>query len=224
MRARGLAACLLALLVSGQNYHDIITTFAGRGSQGSSGDGGAATSAALSYPYGVAVDSSGNVYIADTGNHKIRRVTVSSGLITTFAGRGSVGSSGDGGAATSAALYSPCGVAVDSSGNVYIADHGNHKIRRVAVSSGIITTFAGRGSYGSSGDGGAATSAALYYPFGVAVDSSGNVYIADTDNSKIRRVAVSSGIITTFAGVQLPFQIDDILEVLNTLCLGIIGN
>ena len=176
----------------------IITTIAGTGAFGRSGDGGAAISAQLGYPQGVAVDLSGNVYIVDTWNYKIRKVT-STGAITTIAGTGTIGSSGDGGAATSAQLLYPCGVSVDISGNVYIVDASNNKIRMV-TSKGIITTFAGTGTRGSSGDGGAATSAQLYNPFGVSVDISGNVYITDTDNHKIRMVT-STGIITTFAGM-----------------------
>ena len=169
----------------------IITTIAGTGTTGSNGDGGAATSAQLNYPYGVSVDISGNVYIADTSNHKIRMVT-STGIITTLAGTGTEGSSGDGGAATSAQLNYPYGVSVDISGNVYITDSYNNKIRLVN-NAGIITTFAGTGSWGSSGgDGGAATSAKLSNPNGVSVDISGNVYIADTENNKIRMVGPQS--------------------------------
>ena len=175
----------------------IITTIAGTGARGSNGDGGAATSAQLNYPYGVSVDISGNLYISDTYNNKIRMVT-SKGIITTFAGTGAVGSSGDGGAATSAQLYHPFGLSVDISGNVYIIDSFNSKIRLVS-STGIITTFAGTGTYGSIGDACAATSAQLYNPYGVSVDISGNVFIADTNNHKIRMVT-STGIITTIAG------------------------
>ena len=175
----------------------IITTFAGTGMWGYSGDGGAATSAQLSEPDGVSVDISGNVYIVDAYNSKIRMVN-STGIITTFAGTGEYGSSGDGGAATSAQLAGPTGVSVDISGNVYIADEGNNKIRKV-TSAGIIITLAGTGDGGDSGDGGAATSAQLYYPYGVSVDISGNVYISDLINNKIRKVN-SAGIITTFAG------------------------
>ena len=175
----------------------IITTIAGTGTYGDSGDGGAATSAQLNYPHGVSVDVSGNVYIADYNNHKIRMVT-SRGIITTIAGTGVQGSSGDGGAATSAQLMDPYGISVDISGNVYIADKFNHKIRMV-TSAGIITTIAGTGAYGDSGDGGAATSAQLVSPFGVSVDISGNVYIADRGNNKIRMVT-RTGIITTIAG------------------------
>jgi len=173
----------------------IISTVAGTGAWGYSGDGGAATDAQLYAPRGVAVDSSGNLYIADFDNHRIRKVT-SSGIISTMAGTGAFGYSGDGGAATSAQLDSPTGIAVDSSGNLYIADLFNHRIRK--VTSGIISTVAGTGAQGYSGDGGAATSAQLNRPYGVAVDSSGNLYIADRDNHRIRKV--TSGIISTVAG------------------------
>ena len=165
----------------------IITTIAGTGTEGSSGDGGAATSAQLYGPFGVTVDISGNVYIADHDNHKIRMVS-STGIITTIAGTGNCGRSGDGGAAISAQLYRPFGVSVDISGNVYIADTDNEKIRMV-TSTGIITTIAGTGTYGSSGDGGAETSAQLFFPYGISVGISGIVYIADTYNHKIRMVA-----------------------------------
>ena len=138
------------------------------------------------------------MYIADYGNNKIRKVS-SKGIITTYAGSGGWwGSGGDGKAATSAELNNPIGVSVDISGNVYIADYDNNKIRKV-TSSGIITTFAGTGVRGSTGDGGAATSAQLNGPVGVSVHISGNVYIADSGNNKIRMVT-STGIITTFAG------------------------
>ncbi len=174
-----------------------ITTVAGNGTVGYSGDGGAATSAQLFFPYGVAVDAAGNMYIGDNGNHRIRRVTPG-GIITTVAGNGNGGYSGDGGAATSAQLELPFGVAVDAAGNLYVADAGNHRIRRVTPG-GIITTVAGNWTGGYSGDGGAATSAQLFFPYGVAVDAAGNLYIADRDNNRIRRVT-PGGIITTVAG------------------------
>ena len=160
-----------------------ITTIAGTEESGFSGDGGAAVQAQLNLPHGVAVDGSGNVYIADTNNHRIRRVD-SSGTTTTIAGTGVSGFSGDGGAAVQARLNSPHGVAVDGSGNVFIADTNNHRIRRVD-SSGTITTIAGTGVSGFSGDGGPAVQAQLYLPHGVAVDGFGNVYIADTNNHRI---------------------------------------
>ncbi len=115
----------------------------------------------------------GNVYIADGSNNRVRKVTVSTGIITTFAGTGTGSYSGDGGAATSASFKSPAGVALDASGNVFISDYQNHRIRKVTVSTGIITTIAGTGTPTYSGDNGQATSATLYYPLGVALDSAG---------------------------------------------------
>jgi trimeric autotransporter adhesin len=178
----------------------IISTVAGTGSYSYSGDGGQATSAALFYPYGVAVDASGNIYIADTYNHRIRMVTKSTGIISTVAGDGTPEYKGDGGPATSAILYYPASIAVDALGNIYIADSFNYRIRMVTKSTGIISTVAGTGSYGYSGDGGQATSAILNYPRGVAVDVSGNIYIADTNNHCIRMMTKSTGIISTVAG------------------------
>jgi len=172
----------------------VITTVAGGGFDG---DGGAATSARLSYPSGVAVDSSGNLYIADKGKHRIRKVDTN-GVISTVAGDGTTGYSGDFGAAAEAQLDNPSGVAVDSSGNLYIVDTRNNSIRKVDTN-GVISTVAGDGTYGYSGDGGAATDAQLYNPSAVAVDSSGNLYIADTNNGRIRKVD-TNGVISTVAG------------------------
>jgi hypothetical protein len=173
-----------------------ITTFAGNGTFGYSGDNGPAPSAALNEPSGVAVDALGNVYIADTNNSVIRKV--SGGVITTFAGNGRYGYSGDSGPAASAQLCAATGVAVDTAGNVYIADTACSVVRK--VSDGIITTFAGNGTRGYSLDSGPAASTALNSPVAVAVDASGNVYIADAgiDNNAIREV--SNGWMTTFAG------------------------
>ena len=178
-----------------------VSTFAGTGTAGFGGDGGSATSSMLRSPSGVAVDGSGNVYIADTRSSRIRKVD-SSGTITTFAGTGAYDDSGDGGSATSSMLRWPRGMAVDGSGNVYIADTRSSRIRKVD-SSGTITAFAGTGAYGFGGDGGSATSSRLASPEGVAVDGSGNVYIADTFNHRVRKVD-SSGTITTFAGTGTP--------------------
>ena len=175
----------------------IITTVAGNGVQGSGGDGGVATMASLSNPWGVTVDASGNLYIADRNNHRIRRVDTA-GIITTVAGSGSLGFGGDGGVATSAMLNFPNSVAVDGSGNLYIADTGNRRIRKVDTA-GIITTVAGNGAAVFSGDGGPATAAGIWDPTGVAVDGAGNLYIADTNNNRIRKVD-TAGIITTVAG------------------------
>jgi sugar lactone lactonase YvrE len=177
-----------------------IKVVAGNGADGYSGDGGAATSAELSYPMGVAIDTSGDLFIADFDNERIRRVDAATGIITTVAGNGTQGFSGDGGPATSATLNHPWGVAVDASGNLFIADVYNQRIRRVDASTGTITTVAGNGTAAYSGDGGAATSASLNYPYGVAVDASGNLFIADTGNARVRRVDAKTGIITTVAG------------------------
>jgi len=177
----------------------IITTVAGNGTAGYSGDGGPATSAQLNGPFGAAVDAAGNLYIDDEGNGRIRKVAATSGIITTVAGNGTAGYSGDGGPATSAQLDRPSGAAVDAAGNLYIADEGNNRIRKVAAA-GIITTVAGNGAPGYSGDGGLATSAELSGPTGVAADSGGNVYIVDASNARIRKVAAATGIITTVAG------------------------
>src|SRR5579863_3326868 len=170
----------------GQAY--TISTIAGNGTTGFAGDGGAATSAQLSFPGGIAIDSSGNMYIADSGNNRIRKI--SNGTITTVAGNGTAGYTGDKGAATSAELNNPTGVAVDSAGNIYIADTNNHVVRQVS-SSGTITTFAGDNGAGAgySGDTGTANQAQLNYPTAVVIDSANNLYIADSANNVVRIVA-----------------------------------
>ena len=178
-----------------------ISTVAGSGTSGFSGDGGAASSAQLNFPRGVAVDGDGNLYVVDTSNHRIRKVDASTGNISTVAGSAMSGFSGDGGAASSAQLNFPRGVAVDGDGNLYVVDTSNHRIRKVDASSGNISTVAGSGTSGFSGDGGAATSAALNGPKRVAVDSAGNIYIADTANARIRKVNASDGNISTVAGL-----------------------
>jgi hypothetical protein len=180
----------------------IITTVAGNASlsTGFAGDGGPATSAELENPVAVAVDASGNIFISDTANNRVRMVTASTGIISTIAGTGTAGFSGDGGAATSAMINGPEGIAVDTSGNAYFADVGNSVIRKITVSTGIISTIAGTGRGGFSGDGGPATSAELSGPASVAVDPAGNVYIGDENNEAVRKVTVSTGIISTIAG------------------------
>jgi hypothetical protein len=156
-----------------------------------------ATTVPLSLPGGLAYDSLGNLYIAATNDHVVRVVSPT-GVINTFAGTGAQGFSGDGGAATSAQLDSPTGIAVDASNNVYIADTHNNRIREVLASTGVINTIAGTGVAGFAGDGAAATSALLNYPTAVAVDSAGNIYIADTNSHRIREI--KSGTISTVAG------------------------
>ena len=178
----------------------IITTFAGIGEGDSRGDDGLAVAAGVSAPEDLAVDGAGNLYIADRGNHRVRRVDAA-GIITTFAGTGEEGFSGDGGPAVGALLKRPSGVAVDGVGNLYIADSGNHRIRRVDAA-GIITTIAGSEGYGSIGDNGPAVEASLYYPYRVAVDGSGNLYIVDGFNRRIRRVD-PAGTITTIVGIGI---------------------
>ena len=174
-----------------------ISTVAGNGTCAFSGDGGAATSASLSYAEGIAFDPAGNLYIVDNGNDRIRKVDAN-GKISTVAGTGTAGSSGDGGLATAATFTNPNNIAFDGNGNAYIADGQANKIR-ILYPSGYIATFAGTGTSGSTGDGGLATLAKLNASHGVAVDSSGNVYIADSSNNKIRLVN-SQGVISTVAG------------------------
>jgi sugar lactone lactonase YvrE len=175
----------------------IITTVAGNGIYGFSGDGQAATNAQLWQPYGVAVDAAGNLFVSDLLNTDVRKVGTN-GIITTVAGNGSAGYSGDGGPATNAEMHWPEGIAVDASGNLFIADSGNQCIRKVGTN-GIITTVAGDGTYGFSGDGGAAVNAQLDNPDAVTVDGSGNLFISDEGNQRIRKVGIN-GIITTVAG------------------------
>lgn len=177
----------------------MITTLAGDGTMGDSGDGGPASVAQLQYPNGVVADPSGNIFLVDFFNNRIRKID-RGGVITAFAGNGSWDSLGDGGSATAAGLRlsDPSGLAADGAGNVYIADRGNSRIRRVATD-GIITTFAGNGTYGFSGDGGPADQAELHQPQGIAADSQGNLYIADSGNHRIRKVTPNR-IITTIAG------------------------
>ncbi len=178
----------------------VMTRVAGTGTSGydSGEDGGPATSARLNTPTGVWVDASGLIYIADRNNNRIRRVDLA-GIITTVAGNGTYGFSGDTGPATSAKLRYPTGVYGDTAVNLYIADTYNHRVRKVDTS-GVIDTVAGNGTADFSGDGGPATSAELKKPRGVFVDSTNNIYIADTDNHCIRKVN-TSGNISTVAGI-----------------------
>ncbi|MGB6942150.1 MAG: Ig-like domain repeat protein [Bryobacteraceae bacterium] len=178
----------------------IITSIAGGGNSGSIGDGGPATSASLNTPVGIAIDASGNIFIADSGNNRIRRVDATTGIITTVAGNGTAAFAGDGGLATAASLNSPDGVAVDTAGNLYVADSQNNRIRMIAAATGIITTVAGTGSAPFNGDGILATSANLSSPITVIVNSSGNLLIADSGNYRVRMLDMSSGLIWTVAG------------------------
>ena len=182
----------------------IITTVAGTETGGYAGDGSLAMMAQLDDPDGVAVDTSGNLYISDFNNHRIRLVTKSNGIISTMAGTGTPGYSGDTSFATMAQLYYPYRVAADTLGNLYISEYFIHRIRLVTKIDGLITTMAGTGTRGYAGDGGPATLAQLSYPAGVTVDATGNLYISDSFNNRIRLVTKIDGIITTVAGTGTP--------------------
>ena len=196
-----LAAICQTAAISG----DIIYTFAGTGASGYDGDGNAATAAFLSLPSGIALDSDSNVYFADSKNNVVRKITISTGVISTVAGYGVTACqygcfSGDGGAATSAYLRLPLGVAIYGD-NLYIADKFNNRIRKVVLSTGMISTVAGSStSTDFGGDNGAATSATFNYPQGVMVDTYGSLYISDTSNNRVRKVDYQTNIITTIAG------------------------
>jgi len=178
----------------------IITTLAGGDQSSFLGDEGPATAALLNAPLASAVDVSGNVYIADTENHRVRKVDVKTGNIATFAGTGEETFAGDGGPATAAAFVGPSGIAFDSAGNVYVAVPGNGRIVKVDIVTGILGTVAGNGEEGFSGDGGLATAASFHWPSGIAIDASNNLFIADLGNNRIRRVDALTKIISTVAG------------------------
>jgi sugar lactone lactonase YvrE len=178
----------------------IITTIAGNGTAGFGGDNNLAVNAQLNYPKGVAVDQAGNVYIADQNNHRIRKVVATTGMITTVAGNGTGGFSGDGMPATQTQLNGPTSVVVDINGNLFIADCFNNRVRKVLATNDTIITVAGNGLQGYGGDDSAANNATLYYPYGIALDGTGNVYIADLQNQRVRKVNSTTGIITTIAG------------------------
>jgi sugar lactone lactonase YvrE len=175
----------------------VISTVVGTGVPGYSGDGGQALQAQIQSPRGLARDSSGNLYIADAGNHRIRKVAAN-GVISTVAGNGQSGFAGDNGQATTAFLSSPSGIAVDAAGTLFIADLGNNRIRKVTTD-GVITTIAGSANTGFSGDGGPASFAQLHTPVNVTVDGLGNLYISDLGNRRVRKIN-ASGTITTAAG------------------------
>jgi sugar lactone lactonase YvrE len=179
-----------------------ITTIVGTGVAGETGDGANGISAQISHAFATALDPSGNVYISDTGNNRVRKLTASTGLITPFAGTGVAGYSNDGEVASIARLDEPGSVFVDQSGNVYLADQGNSCVRKVDKETNVIATVAGVCvEAGYSGDGGTATSAVLNHPSGVVVDALGNLYISDSGNFCIRKVTVGSNIISTVAGI-----------------------
>jgi sugar lactone lactonase YvrE len=175
-----------------------ITTVAGTGSPGFTGTGGLATAARLKTPEDVAIAANGDIYIADTGNHVIRKVTAATGIITTVAGNGSPGYTGPG-LATAVRLNSPRGIQVAANGDLYIGDRSNEMIRKVTAATGMMTNYAGTGTAGYSGNGGLATLAQLRHPQGLHLTSAGDLYFADGDNHVIRKIS-AAGIITAFAG------------------------
>ena len=191
---------LLFSLFPSVSNSQIITTFAGNGTRAYSGDGGPATLAELNEPFSTCADSAGNIYIADDANYCIRKVNAVTGVMTTFAGIGTTGFSGDGGPASLAQFGLPVAVVMDSLGNLYVNDNINGRIRRIDGTTGIITTFAGNGVYGFSGDDGPATLASFANAQGIAFDKFNNLYIADAWNQRIREVNTTTGIITTIVG------------------------
>ena len=178
----------------------VITTVAGSGVQGFSGDNGPATTAELDSPTGLALDSAGNLYIADSHNHRVREVAAATGTIKTIAGTGAAGFSGDRGLATAAQLDLPTALAIDSAGNVYVADTDNHRVRRIDAGTGMISTVVGNGVEAFAGDNGPTTAASIDSPNGLALDSAGNLYVADTHNGRVRKVIAATGVISTVAG------------------------
>jgi DNA-binding beta-propeller fold protein YncE len=178
-----------------------IGTAVGTGEKGFAGDGGPAHAALLNGPFDIAFDSAGNLYFSDTFNNRIRSVAAGSGIITTIAGNGDKGYSGDGGPATAAALAEPYGIVVDRAGNLYIADRLNRRVRRIDAATGIITTLAGTGDAAYSGDGGLAAEAGLAEPNGLAFDpGESSLYITDVADNRVRVVDLVRGTIATFAG------------------------
>jgi streptogramin lyase len=193
------AAFLLFLGGCAASNNANVVTVAGNGRAGTAGDGGPAIDAQFNTLWGAAVDSSGNFYISDGGG-EVRKVTVSTGVISTVAGTGTSGYSGDSGPATKAELNGPFGIAIDTANNLYIADRGNNVIRKVDAATGIISTVAGSGLAGFTGDGGIATKAKLNMPENIAIDRAGDLYITDFLNGRVREVSASTGTIQTVAG------------------------
>src|SRR5262245_50592328 len=191
---RGLRAVSLVLVLAAVEYAQVVTTTAG----GFVGDGGLAVNAGMNYPRYMLQDSSGNTYIADSFNHRIRKVDTT-GKIRTFAGTGISGFSGDGGAARNAMLSFPTGLLFDTGGNMLVSDSNNNRIRKITPT-GIISTIAGTGTPGYSGDGGPALQAQLNSPWGLSLDKAGNIFFTDVLNSAVRKIDIATGIITTVAG------------------------
>ncbi len=190
-----------AILLAAIGAEQLISTVAGTGSVGYGGDHGPAVRARLNMPFDVALDLDGNLYLSDTFNHCIRRIERKSGIITTVAGNGTAGFAGDAGAAVNARLDEPYGIVLRSDGSLFIADRLNRRVRRVNLRTGLIHTIVGNGTKGSDGDGGAAITAGLVEPNGLALDpTERQLYIADVGANRIRRVDLANGRISTFAG------------------------
>ena len=190
----------------------VIQTIAGTGTAGYGGDNGPSTSAAVNHAFGVAVDTLGNVYISDELNNRVRKIAASTGVITTIAGNGTAGYSGDGGQATGAMIVYPVGINLDSAGNVYFGCNlAGGVIRKITVSSGVISTVVGTASTsgGYNGDNILATAATLNVPFDVVLDSYDNLYVCDRYNYRVRKVDMSTGIITTVVGTGISSSAED---------------
>ena len=196
IKSASFAICIIGMFSAVCVNAQTISTYAGNGASGYTGDGAAATAAKLSSPGSSCTDAAGNLYIADKNNNVIRKVGTD-GIISTIVGTGTAGNTGDGGAATAATISAPLSVKVDATGNLFIADFGNGRIRKVTPA-GIISTVAGT-TNGFAGDGAAATAAQINNPTDVVVDAAGNIYICDYGNNKIRKVT-TAGIISTIAG------------------------
>lgn len=193
----------------------IITRVAGNGTQGFSGDNGLAVNAQLNYPTGVIIAANNDVLIADNGNLRIRKVLAATGIITTIAGNGTSGTTGDNGSAVNAQFLSPFSISLDISGNLYVTDITAHKIRKINATTGVITTVVGNGDFGTDGDNGLSINAQLALPWGAAVDVAGNLYITSIGDYRIRKVTASTGIISTIAGslTDWSFNGDNILAI-----------
>ncbi len=202
LRASSRLAILLTFLSSSllSANDGLITTIAGTGQGGSTATGIPATTAQITTPGGICADASNNLFIADGSNNRVVRVDAVTGILTLVAGNGTASSTGDGGPAPLASIYSPMSVALDGAGNLYIAEFGGNRIRRVDHQTGVITTMAGTGMAGFGGDGGLATSAAINRVAGIAFDSTGDLYFADFGNNRVRRIDAQTGIVTTVAG------------------------
>ncbi|MEZ6144461.1 MAG: hypothetical protein R3B91_03305 [Planctomycetaceae bacterium] len=200
MQKLAVKVLLICLCSTAMTHAADVVTIAGTGEERYFGDGGQAIKAGVSGPFGIAVGPDGALYICEIGNHVIRRVDLKTGLITTVAGTGEPGYAGDGGPATQAKLKEPYEVRFDHDGNMFFVEMMNNLVRRVGAETGIISTVAGTGELGFSGDGGPAIDATLNRPHSITLDNAGNLFICDIGNHRVRRVDAKTGLITTFAG------------------------